>query len=258
MLFLTQRERLLLLFLCCQLIHGDSLCLVCEGGVSGIRWPHAVLKPDGTTCVDIALELATNFLPGSYECEAEIAKYREPCCGDEEPADVEFVETLPPAYNGPMGDYPVCDICRDGDYPGVTSMVISVLYMGSGSCKQFWEYGQRGLIKTYMCDAIQYFAYEPCGCGEFNPNFGMNQAPEHEETPLPNPAPIPSPAPVPKPSPTPPPPTPVPTPSPAPPVTEAVRPRIRKNPNVDSKHTLKIGGNRGGHGGMRRLLKGRL
>jgi hypothetical protein len=29
--------------------------------------------------------------------------------------------------------------------------------------------GQQGLIPPHLCDPIQYFGHEPCGCGEFNP-----------------------------------------------------------------------------------------
>lgn len=54
-------------------------------------------------------------------------------------------------------------------------MVINMLYIGSGSCVQFYEIGQDGLIEPHMCDPIQFFAYEPCGCGEFNTN--IQQAP---------------------------------------------------------------------------------
>lgn len=82
---------------------------------------------------------------------------------DFEPPEVEHVGPNPP-----------CDLCRDGDYPYETSMVLNFLYLGAGSCAQYYEYGLAGKIPQHMCDTVQYFAYEPCGCGEFNPCFAGN------------------------------------------------------------------------------------
>ena len=64
-----------------------------------------------------------------------------------------------------MGDYPACPICYDETYPSNPSMVINILGIGADSCRMYYDYGRRGLIRTELCDTLQSFAYEPCGCG---------------------------------------------------------------------------------------------
>jgi hypothetical protein len=62
------------------------------------------------------------------------------------------------------GPYKKCDICHGGGYPSVRSMVINMLYLGVGTCPQYYEWGQRGWIQDRLCQPLQYFAREPCGC----------------------------------------------------------------------------------------------
>lgn len=147
---------------------ADSLCMLCVKGVEGIKWHFHKVDPTGTTCIQKAITMASDYVPASRGCQAQIAAYREMCCGDSKPDEVVQIPTGPPSYSGPTGDYSKCDICYNGDYPGNTAMVITMLYIGTGSCKQFYDAGQAGLIQDYMCQSLQYFAYEPCGCGEFH------------------------------------------------------------------------------------------
>jgi hypothetical protein len=105
---------------------------------------------------------------------SEISKHRGPCCGSVEPGPIAQIPTKPPVFQGERGPYQNCDICKTGDYPHNTAMVINMLYIGAGSCKQYYGYGRNGWIQNHLCSALQHFAYEPCGCGEFNPNFNGN------------------------------------------------------------------------------------
>lgn len=120
-----------------------------------------------------------------------------------------------------MGKYPACSLCYDGTYPQNPAMVINMLYLWTDSCRNYYEHGERGRIPTHLCGKIeqnlscvlachlhrclphffllmltfqycifqipaslQYFAYEPCGCGESNPSPGPN-APNPSPTPAP-------------------------------------------------------------------------
>jgi hypothetical protein len=67
-----------------------------------------------------------------------------------------------------VGPHPGFNICRDGDYPSETSMVINFLYIGEGSCAQYYRYAKEGRIQRHMSDPVKFFAHEPCGCGEYN------------------------------------------------------------------------------------------
>jgi len=156
---------------------SNSLCLLCENGVAGLQYPYAVIQHDGTTCVELAMDLATSDYPSDSEgCIQNLQGWRQICCGDDRPIDVEITE--PRVFDQypdidsieTIGPYQTCDLCRDGDYPSVSSMVLTMLYIGSGTCPQYWKAGQQGLIPTHLCDPLRYFAYEPCGCGEFSTN----------------------------------------------------------------------------------------
>ena len=79
----------------------------------------------------------------------------------------------PPPVTAPSPTTPVpynrCDLCYNGNYPGTTSMVINMLGIGVGSCKQYYAYGLQGNIPNHLCSALQYFAFEPCGCNIVKP-----------------------------------------------------------------------------------------
>jgi len=283
------------LFLSLLVNNTSALCNLCERGLQDIKWPLHVVESNGKTCAFKAIDLAKIDNPDSSQCKNDIAKFRGPCCTNDEPPQVAVAPTPAPVYSGRIGSYNQCDLCRDGDYPYQTSMVINLLYVGVGSCAQFYDYANNGLIQNHMCQTLQFFAYEPCGCGEFNPRFNPNhplnqqaqQAPELNGPPpkTPNPTNRPTPRPTMKPTRAPQPTTPltsrptlVPTQRPTPrpalnPIlatpgfnaqdddsTVQFNPVVRKNPDDrDNKKQNKMGNTRGrgGQGGQRRRgLKG--
>jgi hypothetical protein len=159
----TRNAKIVLVWLivvCCP-NHASSLCLLCEDGVDGLKYPFAVIKSDGTMCTNLALDVSVNYEDGSEKCMENIQAWREICCGDSRPMDVEITdvfEEYPVNDEALVGPYDRCNVCRDGDYPSATGMVISMLYAGTGSCQQFWKVGQQGLIPTHLCDPLQYYA----------------------------------------------------------------------------------------------------
>jgi hypothetical protein len=48
-------------------------------------------------------------------------------------------------------------------------MVINMLYLGAGSCRQYFERGRVGTILPHLCQALQFFSYSACGCGVGDP-----------------------------------------------------------------------------------------
>ena len=63
--------------------------------------------------------------------------------------------------------HPVCHLCPTGIYPRYPNHVIHMLYLGRGTCKQFYYAGLRGKIRNHLCNTLQFYAYEPCGCDPF-------------------------------------------------------------------------------------------
>ena len=144
-----------------------------------MMFPNVVLDGVGKTCSDISIEVAQSQPLGSAGCTTEQSNWFGRCCTGSRPSGADLAmgalkpQEIPPtpAYTGP---YPPCELCITGDYPYATSMVVNFLYIGVGTCPQYWAMGKQGLIMTHMCTAVQFFAQEPCGCGEYNPYFNPN------------------------------------------------------------------------------------
>ena len=161
-------------------VEARTPCHICgAAGNQAMKFPNVVLSNVGRTCTDISMEVAVdvNIAPGSQKCTAKQNQWKGRCCSGTRPAGSNRPTGLP-AQNIPstsyVGPHPVCNLCRDGDYPFATSMVINFLYIGEGSCAQYYKYGREGRIQAHMCDPVKYFAYEPCGCGNNNPYFNKN------------------------------------------------------------------------------------
>jgi hypothetical protein len=152
---------------------GARACHICgSGGNSLMKYPKIVLKGVGKTCSRIAIDIAKTYKAGTGKCSTAQKRWFGRCCSGRRPNGNAQVASRPvkPSvrYVGPNKR---CAICRDGDYPYKTSMVINMLYIGEGSCAQYYKYGMEGRIQNHLCQSLQYFAYEPCGCGKFNPFF---------------------------------------------------------------------------------------
>ena len=111
--------------------------------------------------------MATNYEPNGPFCAhvQESAKNAHCCNHENRPHPCEMY--VHPQFQR-AGEHGAFDLCRDGDYPSGTSMVINFLYIGEGSCAQYYQYAREGRIVDHMHDVVRFFAYEPCGCGEFN------------------------------------------------------------------------------------------
>lgn len=156
----------LLLFIILNTALSETPCSLCLG-VDQLKRPHTLVNSKGKTCAELMVNMFS--LAEGPTCSKLKDEHYRRCCTSE-PVDeilqespANFVSTLP------KGPYKKCELCYTKDYPFNTGMVINMLYIGVGSCAQYWEYGQSGWIPNHLCDPLQYFAYEPCGCGNFNP-----------------------------------------------------------------------------------------
>ncbi|CAB9498483.1 expressed unknown protein [Seminavis robusta] len=158
-----------------------AICHICgDSGNDLMQYPNIVLANVGKTCNDISIDVAVaNPDPNAQSCIAAQNMWRGRCCNpNQRPAGVDRANAGLPPQNIPAvphsGPHPICNVCRDGDFPYDTSMVLNFLYMGVGTCVQYFILGKRGAIEPHMCAPVQFFSYEPCACGEHNPYFNPN------------------------------------------------------------------------------------
>lgn len=67
-------------------------------------------------------------------------------------------------------------------------MVINLLHLGAASCRDYFAFGRKGQIVPNLCQALQYFSFEPCGCGVGDPipQYGERTATTSYPTVAPN------------------------------------------------------------------------
>jgi len=161
--------RLLLLFSGLMLSPGRGSkvpCHLCKN--LNLTRPLEMVDSRGKTCAALMVNMFS-LDSGTRQCRQLVMRNQVRCCTL---AQVEQIPQDPPADAISLlkrGPYKRCDLCYTKDFPYNTAMVINMLYIGVGSCKQYWDYGVSGWIPTHLCSALQFFAYEPCGCGKFNP-----------------------------------------------------------------------------------------
>jgi len=79
-----------------------------------------------------------------------------------DPTSHEFTSDRSQQYN--VVTYSKCNMCYSGKQPLSYSMVLNFLYLGVGTCQQYWRLGLKGGIPKHMCSVVQYYAQEPCKC----------------------------------------------------------------------------------------------
>jgi hypothetical protein len=141
----------------------QAQCRLCVGGLGGLKNPNLKIDERGGTCATLSLVLYS-LEASSTECSSNIQKYRYDCCMNASPVDVAQVQRPRPVYSGKRGPYKSCQLCYNGGYPRNTAMVINMLYIGPGSCAQYYLMAEGGFIPNHLCQTLQYFAFKPCGC----------------------------------------------------------------------------------------------
>jgi len=82
---------------------------------------------DGDTCDSTALEMAS-LSPSSGKCQSMKNTHRRTCCDPNyDPIPIaQKEEDEIPGSNLPQGDEPHCDICKNGQFPGLPKTVRSM------------------------------------------------------------------------------------------------------------------------------------
>lgn len=178
---LTMFIKSLLLSLALLVPQALADCDLCGG--AQITCADTVIRSDGQTCSGKQQEIF-QLQAGSDLCTEFQETWAPACCvaqavcpADTPLAPLDHRNIVLPAYEeilsvsqygpeGCNGRCPRCPLCNGGSPPNNPSMVINMLYLGEGSCKQFDEWGKSGNIVGHRCDALQYFAREPCRCGQ--------------------------------------------------------------------------------------------
>lgn len=138
-------------------------CHICgDTGNNALHYPNTLIGTSGKTCTDVLFENIK--ITDTSKCKISQQKWNI-CCNGKPPG----TSTRPPKREEiPVvnwtGPYKRCDVCRGGEYPSRVSMVLNFLYIGLGSCKQYYIKGREGKIPNHLCSAVQYYAWDPCGC----------------------------------------------------------------------------------------------
>jgi hypothetical protein len=170
----------------------DELCCLCdECYFPASGRDNLNVDQFGTTCYDQLLSMADTenaSTNGSGECTKQIALHRRRCCDSSyTPIDIAIAPTPAPVINLPYGNEPFCNLCPDGRFPGIPKTVTAVLYIpGNPTCEILYYMGRRGLIEDRLCNPVQDYLEEACGCAD-------PPTPQAPPAPTP-PAPAPSPS----------------------------------------------------------------
>ena len=149
---------------------AGAQCSLCDSGSGGqgvdaLVNPSTLVDSKGKTCAQLMIELFSSA-SDSPKCREGVSRGYARCCTvNSLPQIVQDPPPAPPQFTI-SGPFKKCDLCVGGSYPSVTSMVINMLYVGPGTCPQYYEWGQRGWIQDHLCKALQFFAREPCGCSK--------------------------------------------------------------------------------------------
>lgn len=140
----------------------DAFCMLCEDGIKGLLHPLTYTDKFGKNCATLAVDLASVDQDDAL-CKRLVNENRSRCCSSDDMAPIVQLPVIEPNYSI-TGIFNVCELCWNSKKPFNRNMVINMLYIGIGSCDQYYQYGQTGWIPTYLCSALQSFAFEPCGC----------------------------------------------------------------------------------------------
>lgn len=136
-------------------------CHICgDKGNNGMKYPLGYLESAKRTCASLALSV---FSDPKANCVEERKRASKCCDGTKLPFPP---ITIPPQIPDIIktGSNPICHICRDGSLPTDMHHVINMLYIGAGTCEQYWKAGRQGVIPAHLCDPLMFFAKDPCGC----------------------------------------------------------------------------------------------
>ena len=163
-------------------VQGASFCCLCDGcyGVDSSKFEF-ILKSDHfneeMSCVDLDYKMTTQISSStSTACSSEVAKWRGCCCSSGSSSGCKSLErppTTPPQVNFPAGNFPYCDLCKNGEYPRNPYNIATIASVpGNPTCSDLYWMGRSNNIPASICYPIQNFLEgdEACGCLPKNGN----------------------------------------------------------------------------------------
>jgi hypothetical protein len=161
--------RLYLLFIAILASGADQNCHICgsRGNSALVHPKETCLQYGSRNCRQIAMDVMKSDLSQS-QCDVFQKKYRL-CCNNV--VDLNCVEkdsfvivTPDPDVVKYKGPYNRCNICGLGGVWTKNNQVMNMLYVGPGTCKTYYVAGLEGLIPNHLCDPLQFFVRDICGC----------------------------------------------------------------------------------------------
>lgn len=161
---------LLFSFLCHTVTPVTPSCHLCGRAGNADLNPRGVVK--GRSC---AYWVMTHYKQRNKTiCQSLRSEFKACCDGSDLRRSPTVSPTKPPVWSiVKTGRNPICHLCIDGNFPRKPNNIINMLYIGQGSCKEYYIGGLRGDVPAFLCDPLRYFAGEPCGCGKTTPSRGI-------------------------------------------------------------------------------------
>lgn len=136
-------------------------CHICGSAGNSALNPHGVVG--GRSCATWVMTLYRQR--NETICQSNRVKFKSCCDG----SNLKGAPTNAPTRQPVMsvfktGPNPVCHLCVGKAFPAKPNNIINLLYIGQGSCKEYYFGGLRGDIPPFLCDPLRYFASDPCGC----------------------------------------------------------------------------------------------
>ena len=170
---------LVVLLLSCLLnvAQADVLCNLCDGGSYPLMDRFDLfVNEGGKTCLDLMLEMAdteNGSTPGSTECLGLQTRFRRRCCDDSwNPVPIEQVDAQTQQNTGSSpyadGNFPSCNLCPNGDYPGSPGVSVAVMVDGKqvpnvSTCHELYWYAKVGRLDDRYCRPAANY-YKPFCC----------------------------------------------------------------------------------------------
>lgn len=143
--------------------------------ICGHRGNNALVHPKETclqhghrNCKQIAMDIMRQDV-NSSDCAKFQYKYRL-CCNNiidlncVEKSSFVTVDPPNPSDISYVGPYKQCNICGPGGFWTKNSHVLNMLYIGPGTCETYYIHGLKGGIPNHLCDPLQFFVRDTCGC----------------------------------------------------------------------------------------------
>jgi hypothetical protein len=160
--------RLYLLLFYFVFSEGKVGCHICgpRGNSALVHPKETCLQYGPRNCRQIAMDVMKSDVTSS-QCDGFQSEYKL-CCNNIIDLNCvqkgSFVVVPDPDDVLYVGPYKRCNICETGGVWTKNNQVMNMLYIGPGTCKTYYSMGLQGRIPSHLCDPLQFFVRDICGC----------------------------------------------------------------------------------------------